>query len=350
MNLAHNILIVDDVSDNIKVAMNILREGNYTFSFAMNGKEALEIVKAKDFDLILLDIMMPEMDGFSVINILKNDPLTSEIPVIFLSAKADVESIEKGFKLGAVDYISKPFQPSELLSRVSTHLKLYQAKVILQQNNLNLNVKMKYEEQRFISELELEQQELISMLTEFMGSTSDETGKHIKRVAEFSKALAKLHKCLSDDDAQTVFNAAPMHDIGKITIDQNILYKSSRLTEEEFNIVKTHTINAHKILCNSKRKLIQAAGIIALQHHEKWNGKGYPYGLKGEDIHIYGRIVALADVLDALTHKRVYKDAWSFEDAAKYIIEHKETQFDPYLVELFENNLNIFKDIIKENS
>lgn len=348
MNLAYDILIVDDISDNIKVAMNILKENNYNFSFAMNGKQALAIIKEKEFDLILLDIMMPELNGYDVIKILKNDSSTKDIPVIFLTAKADIDSLAKGFELGAVDYITKPFHSAELISRVSTHLQLYTAKKVLEQNNLNLNVKIKHNEERLLSELEGTQKEIIYILTEVMESTSDETGRHIKRVAHLSKFLATLHKSISDEEALTVKHASPLHDIGKITIDQNILCKPTKLTEEEFCEIKKHTINAHNLLKNSKRKLIQAGDVIAHQHHEKWNGTGYPQGLKGEEIHIYGRIVALADVLDALTHKRIYKDPWSFEKAAKYIIEHKGTQFDPYLVELFENNLDKFKEIIEE--
>ncbi len=345
MDLSYDVLIVDDVSDNIKVAMNILNENNYNFSFATNGKQALEIIKEKNFDLILLDIMMPELNGFDVCSTLKSNPLTQDIPIIFVTAKADIDSLSKGFELGAVDYITKPFHPAELLSRVSTHLELYRAKKILKQNNLDLNVKIKQNEYRLLSELESSQKEIIYILTELMESTSDETGKHIKRVAEFSKLLATLHESISDEEAQTIYDASPMHDIGKITIDQEVLHKPSRLTEDEFNAMKLHTTNAHKLLSKSKRKLIQAADIIAHQHHEKWNGKGYPQGLKGEEIHIYGRIVALADVVDALTHKRVYKESWSFDEAARYIIEHKGTQFDPYLVELFENNLDLFRKI-----
>ncbi len=348
MDLTCNILIVDDVSDNIKVAMNILREGNYSFSYALDGQEALKIVTTKDFDLILLDIMMPELNGFEVMEVLKKNSHTRDIPVIFLTAKADIDSITKGFELGAVDYITKPFHQAELVARVATHLELYKSRKILEQNNLDLNVKIKHTQTRYLSELESAQIELIQTLTELMESTSDETGKHIKRVAEISKLLARLHKSLDEEEAQTIYNASPMHDIGKITIDKEILHKPSRLTEEEFCEMKKHTSNAHHFLKKSKRKLIQAADIIAHQHHEKWDGTGYPQKLKGENIHIYGRIVALADVLDALTHKRVYKESWGFEEAAKYIIEHKGTQFDPYLVELFENNLESFKKIIEE--
>ena len=348
MDLSYNILIVDDVSDNIKVAMNILKESNYNFSFALNGKQALEIVKSKNFDLVLLDIMMPDLNGFDVIKVLKESQLTKGIPIIFLTAKTDIDSITEGFRLGAVDYISKPFHPSELISRVSTHLELYRAKKVLEQNNLDLNVKIKHSETRLLSELEATQKEIIYILTEVMESSSDETGRHIRRVAYLSEFLAKLHNAISDDEALVIKDASALHDIGKITIDREILHKAGKLSEEEFCAMKEHTTNAYNLLKNSKRKLLQAGAIIAYQHHEKYNGTGYPQGLRGEEIHIYGRIVALADVLDALTHKRVYKDSWSFAAAAKYIIEHKGTQFDPYLVELFENNLDDFRDIIEE--
>ncbi|WP_428739798.1 response regulator [Sulfurimonas sp.] len=190
MEFSYNVLIVDDISDNIKVAMNILKENNYNFSFAMNGKEALEIIKTKQFDLILLDIMMPQMNGFDVCEVLKKDPKTQDIPIIFLTAKADLDSIAHGFKLGAVDYITKPFYAEELIARVTTHLELYKAKSILKQNNLDLSVKVIQSEQRFLTELEETQKEIIYLLTELMESTSDETGKHIKRVAEISKLLA----------------------------------------------------------------------------------------------------------------------------------------------------------------
>ncbi len=349
MDFSYDILIVDDVSDNIKVAMNILKENNYNFSFATSGAQALEIAKNKKFDLILLDIMMPDINGFEVCKELKNNEKTKEIPVIFLSAKADIDSLSKGFTLGAVDYITKPFHAAELIARVHNHLELYRAKILLQQNNIDLHVKMKYNEERLLSELEKGQKEIIYILTEIMESTSDETGKHIKRVALVSQYMAQLHPSLDEEDVKNVFHASPMHDIGKITIPREILHKPGKLTDEEFEIMKNHTTNAHQVLSKYKRKLIQAADIIAYQHHEKWNGSGYPCGLKGEEIHLYGRIVAIADVLDALTHKRVYKESWSFDEAAKYIIEHKGTQFDPFLVKLFEENLEKFRELILEN-
>lgn len=346
MDLSYNVLIVDDVAENIKVAMNILRENNYNFSFATNGHEALDIVETKNFDLILLDIMMPELSGFDVIEKLKENSQTKDIPVIFVTAKTDIDSLARGFELGGVDYITKPFHPQELLSRVATHLELHKSRKILQQHNLDLNVKIKENEHRLLSELESSQKEVIFLLTELMESTCDETGKHIKRVSNYSKLLAELHESLTSEEANLLYDASPLHDIGKITIPAEILHKPGRLTEKEFDIMKTHTTNAHNALKHSSRELIKTADIIASQHHEKWDGSGYPQGLKGEEIHIFGRIVALADVLDALTHKRTYKDSWTFQDATKYIIEHKGTQFDPYLVELFENNLEEFEKIV----
>jgi len=350
MSADYNVLIVDDVSDNIKVAMNILKENNYNFSFALNGKQALEIIKKKSFDIVLLDIMMPQMNGFEVCEFLKNDPQTHDIPVIFLTAKADLDSLAKGFKVGAVDYITKPFYADELISRVKTHIELYRAKKVLQQNNLDLHVKILQSEKRFLSELENSQKEIIYLLTELMEDTSDETGKHIKRVADISKLLATLHHSLSDMEIDDIFFAAPLHDIGKITIPHEIIHKHGKLTEEEFRAMQAHTTNAHNLLKKSSRRLMKAGDIIAYQHHEKWDGSGYPQGLKAEEIHIYARIVAIADVLDALTHVRVYKQSWDFDAAANYIIEREGIQFDPYLIKIFKENLESFRKIIEEKS
>jgi putative two-component system response regulator len=185
------------------------------------------------------------------------------------------------------------------------------------------------------------------MLTEVMEATSDETGKHIKRMAEVSRLLATYHPSLSAEDVDTIYHAAPMHDIGKITIPAEILHKPGHYTEEEFNIMKMHTTNAYQLLRHSQRKLMQGAAIIANQHHEKWNGTGYPSGLKGADIHIYGRIVALADVFDALTHARKYKDAWKITAAVDYIKDQRGIQFDPDLIDIFIEHLDEFVAIAK---
>ncbi|WP_347986179.1 HD domain-containing phosphohydrolase [Methylomonas sp. AM2-LC] len=338
------ILIVDDVVDNIRVAMNILKEDNYDFSFAHHGAEALRLLieDSEQFDLILLDIMMPGINGFDVCLKLQENPATKDIPIIFLTAKVDVDSITKGFELGAVDYITKPFHANELLARVKTHLDLFHAKKLLIKHNIDLKTKVKFEMLRLLTELEDSQKEAIFILAELMEATSDETGKHIKRVAEHSALLAKYHPCLGEDDIENLYHASPMHDIGKMTVPIDILHKPGRYTDEEFFIMKRHTTNAYALLSHSDRKLLKAAAIIAHEHHEKWNGDGYPRGLKGQDIHIYGRIVALADVFDALTHKRYYKEAWNIDDAVNFIIEQRGTHFDPELVDIFQEHLDEF--------
>lgn len=328
--------------------MNILKESSYSFSFAMEGQEALDIIEkeAEKIDLILLDIMMPVLNGFEVCRIIKENPIYSHIPIIFLTAKTDIDSISKGFELGAIDYIMKPFHAAELLARVHTHIELYQSKKLLQSNNLALEAKIKFGHERLYSELENNQKDMIFMLTELMEFTSDETGKHIKRVAEISSLLAQLHPCLTEEDADILYHASPMHDIGKMTVPHDILHKPGRYTDEEFDIMKSHTSNAYELLRHSQRKLMKGAAIIAHEHHEKWDGSGYPRQLKGEEIHLYGRIVALADVFDALTHKRCYKDAWAFDQSIEYIKDHKATQFDPELIDIFMLNIEKFKAII----
>jgi putative two-component system response regulator len=344
-----HILIVDDVADNIQVAMNILREDNYVFSYASDGQKALTLLADTDseFDLILLDIMMPGMNGFEVCSRLKQDDRSKDIPIIFLTAKVDADSVANGFEVGGVDYLCKPFHPTELIARVKNHLQLYHAKQVLNQQKIDLQTKVEYVQIRLLTELEENQKEMIWMLTELMESTSDETGKHIRRVAELCSLFAKLHPALTNEDADILYHASPMHDIGKMTVPHEILHKPGRYTESEFDIMKTHTSNAYKLLSGSKRKLLQAAAVIAHEHHEKWNGKGYPRQLRGEEIHIYGRIVALADVLDALTHARCYKEAWELNDVMSYIIEHRGTQFDPVLVDILVENAEQFFAITK---
>lgn len=342
MNLMFNVLIVDDVVDNIQIAMNMLREENYNLTFALSGEEVYTLVEENQFDIILLDIMMPNIDGFTVCEHLRNMPKYANVPIIFLTAKTDIDSISRAFEIGGSDYVTKPFHASELLARVKSHLELYRSRLVLQENNLSLQIKMKHERKRLLSELEEGQKELIYSLTELMETCSAETGEHIKRVATMAHILAKYSPLLTNDDAETIFLAAPMHDIGKATIPHHILHKTAALTEDEFTIMKTHTTAAHKFLKNSKRKMIQAADIIAMQHHERWDGFGYPKGLKGDAIHPYGRVMAVIDVFDALTHKRCYKEAWRIEDAIAYMKEQRGTQFDPDLIDIFMEHIDEF--------
>lgn len=348
MKKAH-ILIVDDVAENIQVAMNILKEDDYDFTFATGGMEALTLLEndVEKYDLILLDIMMPGLDGFTVCKILSENTKTSDIPVIFLTAKVGIEALSKGFSTGAVDYISKPFHSEELLARVKVHIQLYQAKRLLKKYNLSLETKVEHEKERLLTELEGGQKEMIVILAELMEATSDETGKHIQRVAKLAKLFARYHPALSIDDEELLSNASPMHDIGKMTVPYDVLHKSGRYTEGEFIQMKAHTTNAYKLLSGSERELIKTAATIAHEHHEKWDGTGYPRQLKGTEIHIFGRIIALVDVLDALTHQRCYKEAWSFDEALDYVKAHKGTQFDPELVGIFLKHLDEFKAIVE---
>jgi putative two-component system response regulator len=344
-----HILIVDDVSENIQVAMNLLQEDGYEFSFANDGAKALELIEQKgdEFDLILLDIMMPNVTGFEVCERVKQLPNRSAIPIIFLTARTDIDSISRGFEIGGVDYLTKPFHGAELLARVKTHIELYQAKKILQRENITLTNKVDFTRRRLLTELEDTQKEVIWMLTELMESTSDETGKHIRRVAELSALFARLHPSLTEDDANVLYHASPMHDVGKMTIPHEILHKNGRYSQDEYEVMKRHTTNAYELLSHSQRKLIKSAAIIAYEHHEKWDGSGYPRGLKANEIHIYGRVVALVDVLDALTHKRCYKDAWTIDEAVQFIVEGKGTHFDPVLVDLLLENLDQVTEILE---
>ncbi len=348
MILNYNVLVVDDVADNIQMVMNILKTDNYNLSFAQSGRQALTLLKNDGFDLVLLDIMMPGLDGIETFKVMKEDSQMKDIPVIFLTAKTDVDTIEKTFKLGAVDYITKPFHPSELLARVRNHLQLYHARKLLELNNISLKTQLQETERRIRTELEITQQEIIDALMEVVESVSDESGKHVKRVAEIARLLARKSPMLNADDEELIYVTAPMHDIGKLFIPPEILHKPGKLTPEEFEVMKTHTIKAHKILKISNRRVLNAADIIATQHHENYDGSGYPYGLKKEEIHLYGRVVAIADVLDALTHKRAYKDPWSPEKAFRYIAENGGKKFDPNLVDILLENQEDFESILRE--
>ncbi len=343
------ILVVDDVPDNVKILLSILKEEGVSLSFSFSGEEAVAMCERERFDLILLDIMMPVMSGFETCKQIKKSIINEKSPIIFISARTDVESISKGFSLGAVDYIVKPFHPDEILARVNTHLSLSIAQRQLAQNIKHLNRQSEFKQKRLLDEIELSQREMIYVLMEMMELTSDETGQHIRRVAESAQLLAHYSTQLDEDDESIIFHASPMHDIGKIAIPSEILHKPGKLTPEEFEVMKTHTTKALNFFPNTKRRLINAASIIAVQHHEKWDGSGYPAGLEGENIHIYGRIVALADVFDALTHKRKYKEAWTVKDALIYIKEGQGKHFDPVLVDILFDHLDEFLEIIERH-
>lgn len=318
-----SILIVDDIPDNIDVLNGILHD-DYQIKVAINGERALKIASGENPpDLILLDVMMPGMDGYEVCRRLKDNIATRDIPVIFVTAKSEVEDETEGFALGAVDYITKPVSPPLVKARVKTHLALYD-----QNRALELKVR---ERTRELRETRLEIIQRLGVAAEYKDK---ETGEHIIRMSSFCRLIAKATG-MSDEEAELIYNASPMHDVGKIGIPDRILLKPGKLDADEWEIMKTHTTIGAKIIGDHPSELLQSARIIALTHHEKWDGSGYPFAKKGEEIHPYGRISALADVFDALTSKRPYKEAWSFEEAVDEIIKGKGTHFDPFYLDAF---------------
>lgn len=340
MSRQFKILIVDDSPKNIQVVAHLLADQAYDISYATSGLRALDILQENRFDLVLLDVMMPGMSGYDVCRKIKRDNMAGDIPVIFLTAKTDEQSLLEAFEAGGQDYVTKPFTSAELLARIKTHLKL-KAYEDSQQAVIDNAMAELTSLNREIIET---QKEIIFTMGSIGETRSKETGLHVKRVAEYSRLLALLSG-LDDYEADMIAMASPMHDIGKVGIPDAILHKKARLTPDEFEIMKTHVTIGHEMLKHSQRPIMQTAAIIALQHHEKWDGSGYPAAVEKEDIHVYGRITALADVFDALGSKRCYKDVWADEEILALISQESGLHFDPRLVELFFENLDAFYQI-----
>jgi len=337
-----SILIVDDNEVNIDSLIEIL-EDRYEIYAATSGLDALDLLSEEDIDLVLLDIMMPQMNGYEVCKKIKSNPLTKDIPVIFITASTDEESIEKAYSVGGSDYINKPFKVKEIISRVANQLLLSNKQKTLER----IIAKKTQKIQEMNIELIKTQEEIILTLGIAAESRSKETGNHIKRVAKYSYLLAKYYG-LDEELAQKIYKASPLHDLGKIAIPDNILNKPAKLTNEEYEIMKTHAQIGYDILKNSKRELLKTAAIIAYEHHEKWDGSGYPRGLKGKEISIEGRITALADVFDALGSDRCYKKAWPDEKIFELIENERAKHFDPDLVDIFFEHLDEFLKIRNE--
>lgn len=317
-----NILVVDDEPANIDILLGILKP-YYKLKVAPSGFVALKIVEQFIPDLILLDIMMPGMDGFEVCKRLKSDKRFTSIPVIFVTALGQGEDEEHGFSAGAVDYITKPVSPSITLARVKTHLSLAH-----QMKTTEALVKERTQD------LLASQQSAITMLAAAGHYNDTDTGHHIWRMAAYAKLLA-LQSGWSYEQATLLSQAAPMHDTGKIGIPDSILKAPRKLNDDEMETMRTHAAIGHKILSQSNTPLFSMAAEVALYHHEKWDGTGYPEGLNGQEIPQSARIVAIADVFDALTMKRPYKPAWAHDDAFDYLTKHAGTHFDPTLVKHF---------------
>ncbi|MEH6491931.1 response regulator [Halopseudomonas sp.] len=314
------LLLVDDEPSNLHVLRHILQD-DYRLLFARDGERALELAGTERPDLILLDVMMPGMTGYQVCEQLKANPLTDSIPVIFVTALSNVEDEIRGFELGAVDYISKPVSSPIVRARVRTHLSLVRADV-LRETRLNIV-------------------QCLGMAAEYK---DNETGLHVIRMSHFSRIIA-LAAGFSEEDADEILHAAPMHDVGKIGIPDAVLQKPGKLDAQEWQIMREHPEIGAQIIGEHDASLLQMARRIALSHHEKWDGTGYPKGLAGEDIPVEGRIVAIADVFDALTSQRPYKAAWPVEKAVDLIRSERGKHFDPQLVDCFLDSLDAIVEI-----
>jgi cyclic di-GMP phosphodiesterase len=317
------ILVVDDTPTNIAVVTEILR-GDYRVLAAINGEQALKIAGGDPPpDLILLDVMMPGMSGHEVCQRLKAESRTRKIPIIFVTAMNQVEDEAQGFALGAVDYITKPVSPPIVTARVKTHLALYD-----QNRELERMVRDR------TAELHHTRLEIIKRLGRAGEFRDNETGMHVIRVAHYCRLLGEAVR-MNEEDVDLLFNAAPMHDIGKIGIRDDVLLKPGKLDDDEIKIMRQHVPFGGEIIGDHADRLLAMARLIALTHHEKWDGTGYHRGLKGEEIPLVGRITAIADVFDALTSVRPYKKAWPVEDAVTFLQREAGNSFDPELVKKF---------------
>ncbi len=328
------ILIVDDVPNNREIIEHALEEKGYDIVQAPSGEVALKITPRSRPDLILLDIMMPGIDGFETCKRLKEDEATRDIPVIFITARGGDQDILKGFHLGGVDYITKPFKDEEVRARVKTHVNLQKVRKTLGIQNKVLKKKVE-ERTKELSDTRLEIIYRLGRATEYSDKI---TGSHIMRISKFCGLLG--HACgMNDEEVGLLIHASPMHDVGKIGIPDSILLKPGKLDSKEFELIQKHVNIGAELLSGSKLKLIQMAKTIAETHHERWDGSGYPNGLKGKEIPLEGRICSLCDVFDSLLSESPYKKAWTIENTMETIERLRGKSFDPYLVKLFKELL-----------
>ncbi|NTV89036.1 MAG: response regulator [Clostridiales bacterium] len=345
------VLIVDDTETNIDILVDVL--GNdYELSVAMDGETALEIMHREKPDLVLLDINMPGLSGYDVCSAMKSDPSMADIPVIFLTALTDIGSKSKGFELGAVDYITKPFEALEVRARVNTHLALALARKELSIQN---DILEKRVDER-TREISLTQETTIEALACLAEYRDPETGGHIKRTKNYIKALAerlcensKYSGQLKGHDIDLLYKSAPLHDIGKIGVRDDILLKQGPLSDNEFEEMKMHTVIGYSALRMASLKLGESSFLkyameFTKSHQERWDGTGYPESLSGEAIPLSARMMAVSDVYDALISKRVYKPPLSHQEAIDIIMSLRGSQFDPEIVDAF---LDINEDFRK---
>ena len=342
--LRRTVLVVDDTPDNLFLMKNLLQD-HYRVKLASTGEQALKLAESDSPpDMILLDIMMPAMDGYEVCRLLKQSHRTMGIPVIFLTARSEVEDEEKGLELGAVDYITKPICPSIVLARVKNHLALKVMDDFLRDQNHFLELEVA----KRLLEVTAVQDVTILAMASLAETRDSDTGNHLRRTQFYVKALAeklrdhpRFSAFLTTSNISAIFKCAPLHDIGKVGISDAILLKPGRLDPHEFEIMKTHTTLGYNAILNAERALgtpvefLSFAMSIALSHQEKWDGSGYPQGLAGDAIPIAARLMAVADVYDALICKRIYKKAMSHEDAVEIMLKGRGTHFDADMLDAF---------------
>lgn len=351
------ILVVDDTPSNL-VVLNAILKDQYKLRIATHGQLALELAQRDPVpDLILLDVMMPDIDGFEVCRRLKANPLTAEIPVIFLTAKIQESDEIEGFDVGAADYIHKPLVPAIVLTRVKTHLQVQDLKTALRMYNQTLEERVA---ERTAELLKMQNATIMAMGV-MAEMRDEETGLHLKRTQEYLRLLAsvvadnpRFSAELTPENIEWMAKSAPLHDIGKVGIPDAILHKPGKLSEEEFAIMQHHPRYGRNIIQEVERVVgegsmfLRYAREIAYGHQEKWDGSGYPEGLQGDAIPIAARLMALADVYDALLSRRVYKPPFSHEMAVKIIVEGRARHFDPDLVDAFLQIADQFNQIAIE--
>ncbi|MFV0421558.1 response regulator [Oleidesulfovibrio sp.] len=346
MTRPSRVLIVDDNHVNILILKQILEEEHQVFA-AVSGPEALELASGRPQpDIILLDVLMPEMDGYEVCRRLKENIQTKDIPVLFVTTQGEEEDEAAGLAMGAVDYIVKPVRPSIVLARVRNHLQLK-----MHQDRLEELVRDR------TVELQLTQDVTIFSLACLAEMRDNELGGHFKRTQNYVRLFATVAKdrgayldYWSETPISMLYKSAPLHDVGKVGVPDNILLKPGKLTDEEFAVMKLHTVYGRDSLERAEsllqyKSFLSVAKEIAYSHHERWDGRGYPEGLAGDKIPVSGRIMAIADVYDALISKRVYKDPFPHSKAVQIVLEGCGTHFDPLLCEIFEEHQNDIRTI-----
>jgi len=356
MNAKPTILVVDDIPDNIDLLCAVL-EDDYRTKIAVNGERALKIANGESKpDLILLDVMMPGMSGYDVCKALKANPATRDIPVIFVTAMSEAVDEQLGLSLGAADYITKPISAPIVQARIKTQLSMKRVHDFLRDQNNFLETEI----EKRTREIVALQDVTIHTMASLAETRDSETGNHIRRTAHYVKTLAeklrtnpRFSDFLTDKNIELLFKSAPLHDIGKVGIPDRILLKPGRFEGNEFEIMKTHTTLGRDAIRQAERELglevdfLKFAKEIAYGHQEKWDGSGYPEGLSGDNIPISARLMAVADVYDALISRRVYKAGMSHEAAVAIIIEGRGQHFDPDMVDAFLELQQEFIDIAK---